>query len=255
MTSSQERSLCFIDHIEQYDMDDWAEEGTLSSKNTEQEDVWDWVSGIGKSVAQGAATGAAAGPWGALIGGLTGAGLGAVQTASQPQKQDKPASPPQGTQPRPPNQVLSPPSIPASPTTAPSGAGQTPSGKISGISPELIQQLLQLLPLITQLLAQQSRATSTGSAGAESEDGQDNGDYVPDDAFLADEGTYSGNGEAAEANEMAEGGRVREDESMWDWIVTAGSSTYTGEWTQESSLEIAPPMEWSVESSHFVWKG
>ncbi len=263
MTSSQERSLSFIDDIEQYDVGDGAEEGILWSKNTEQEDVLDWVSGIGSGAAQGAAMGATAGPWGALIGGLTGAGLGAVQTASQQQRRDGPAAPPQGaqppvtaTQPRPPDQALSPPSPPVSPSPAPSAAGPTTAGKVSGISPQLIQQLLQLLPLLTQVLAQQSRATVTGGAGAESEDGQDNGDYVPDAAFMAGEGPYhSGNGESPGASEVAVGGRAREEESLWDWIVQAGRTPHTAEWTQEGSSETAPTLEWSIDSLHFVWEG
>lgn len=257
MVTSEEPGLWFIEDVERYRMGDWREGQPTS--NTEQEDVWDWVSGIGSGVAQGAATGAAAGPWGAVLGGLAGAGLGAVQTASQ-QRPDKPAPPPQQPQaqvttpqPPPPEQPISPPSAPISPSTAPSAAGRTQAGKVSGISPQLIQQLLQLLPLITQLLAQQSRASAAGGTSAESEDGEGNGDYVPDDAFMAGEGTYqSGNGEAAEANEVAEDGMAREEESLLDWIVEAGSGTHTAEWAQEGSIEVTPAVEWLVESSHFV---
>ncbi|MCI0428838.1 MAG: hypothetical protein L0Z46_12570 [Nitrospiraceae bacterium] len=237
-------------------MGDWREGQPTAS--TEQEDVWDWISKIGSGAAQGAATGAPlGGAWGAGIG----AGLGAIQAASQKQRRDGPALPPQepqpqvpASQPRPPDQSISPPApVPASP--APSAAGQTPAGKDRGISPQLIQQLAQLLPLIGQLLAQQSRASSTGGTSAESEDGQDNGDYVPDDAFMAGENTpQSSNGESSEASEVAERGMAREEESLLDWIVEAGSGTHTAEWSQEGSIEVAPAMEWSVESSHFAWE-
>jgi hypothetical protein len=232
MSDSKQFSGLYVNNIEQYGPGDWAED-SFSTADTEQEDVWDWVKGIGSRAVHGAAAGAAAGPWGAALGGLAGAGLGAVQTASQQQKG----------------------AAPVSPSTAPSAAGQTQAGKVSGISPQLIQQLLQLLPLITQLLAQQSRASSAGGASAESEDGQNNGDYVPDDAFMAGENTYQpSNGESAEANEVAEDGMAREEESLLDWIVEAGSGTHSAEWAREGSIEVVPVMEWLVESSHLVWE-
>ena len=247
MSDSEQFSGLYINNIEQYGPGDWAED-SFSTADTEQEDVWDWVKGIGSGAAQGAATGAAAGPWGALIGGLGGAGLGAIQTASQQQKPGSPAAPPQGpqaqvtaSQPLLPAQSISPPAAPVSPSTAPPSAGQMPVGNVSGVSPQLIQQLLQLLPLLTQLLARPSGANAAGGARAESEASQDNGDYVPDDAFTAGEGTHqSGARATSESHKMAEGGMAREEESVWDWIVEAGNGTHNAEWTQEGSIEVVP---------------
>lgn len=241
MITSEEPGLCFIHDIEQFGMGDWRE--SQSTANTEQEDVWDWLKGIGSGAAQGAATGAAAGPWGAVIGGLAGAGLGAVQTATQQAAQQQGQGGPAASQPPPDQSTNRPPAAPVLPSTAPSSssAGQGPAGKVPGISPDLIQQLTQLLPLIGQLLAQQSRASPTGSTNAEGEDGQYNGDYVSDDAFMAGENAHqASNDESSETGEVAESEMAQEQESLLDWVVEAGSSPHAAEWTQEGSIEVTP---------------
>lgn len=127
----------------------------------QEEDVWDWIKGIGTGAASGALTGSAGGGWGALIGGLLGAGLGAVQTAIQQQGT---------TSPRPSSLATPPPSVPPKPTKP-----QPPS---QSINPQLVTQLTQLMPQLIQLLSQRR----AGEASEEQE-----GDLVPDEAFMTDD--------------------------------------------------------------------
>jgi N-acetyl-anhydromuramyl-L-alanine amidase AmpD len=112
-------------------------ESILTSEQREQENALDWIQGIGTGAATGAASGAPLGPWGALVGGIAGGALGAAQTA-----QRVPSRAPSLSVSLP--RLSSPPSAPGSRPTA-AGA--------SSLSPQILQQLGQLIPLLTELLA------------------------------------------------------------------------------------------------------
>jgi N-acetyl-anhydromuramyl-L-alanine amidase AmpD len=149
----------------------WLQEA-LYGEAAEQENVLDWIKGIGSGAAQGAATGLAAGPWGALIGGLVGAGLGAVQTATQ---QQPAAAPRPAPAPRP----TPPPPAARPPATPPALPPARPQPAAPPIDPQLLQQVAQLLPQLIQLLSRQSPG-----GGREAIEG----DLLPDEAFLSEQG-------------------------------------------------------------------
>jgi N-acetyl-anhydromuramyl-L-alanine amidase AmpD len=126
---------------------------------TDEASALDWIQGILGGAVPGVAQGAAmGGPWGALVGGLVGGGLGAAQTALQA---SRPASQPPVPPPVPP-----PPSplAASAPPPAPASPAPIPASGLAGISPELLQQIAMLLPLLAQLVRPPAPSPNTGPA-------------------------------------------------------------------------------------------
>ena len=201
MHTTHEPARCFLQEVEHYDVG-YSRESVESIEQAEQESAWDWLVSVGGDIVKGVAAGAAAGgPVGAVVGGVAGAGLGTLKNLQQP-KSAKPvtSSPPEPqpqSQPQP--QAVDQPTPgdkPDAPSPTPPTTTPTPTTGTAGISSELIQQLLQLLPLLSQQLQTRKPAPSDGAAKTESEAYEQHA--VEDSAEWVDAG--------------------REQESLLEWI-------------------------------------
>lgn len=219
----------------------WGED---AREATEEENVGKWLANIGQGAATGAATGAVAGPWGALIGGLLGGGLGAVQTAvAQPQPVPRPAAPAPRPAPAPPvaapssaRRAPAPVSRPVASQVRPSihqtirtqpartvTAPASPSTPIAAVTPQLVDQLTALIPVVAALAAQVGQLSQ--AAGEEFEAPEELGALV--DVGLVDDWGESGEdpGEEAGPGATAEAdgeGAITEDratagDDIEDW--------------------------------------
>jgi N-acetyl-anhydromuramyl-L-alanine amidase AmpD len=138
------------------------ESGFESRREIEQESALDWIRGIGSGAATGAVTGAAFGPLGALVGGVAGGALGAVQTGQQQSQRPSARHPSAAARP-------------------------LASGPASDVSPLILQQLAQLVPLLTELLSRRSRPSGASPAPRGEEIGESGDAFYDDGSFLTDE--------------------------------------------------------------------
>jgi hypothetical protein len=192
-------------HVEAERALSWLKEsGSTAYIESIDEGVGSWLSNVGAGAATGALGGLAGGP----LGVLGGAVLGALGAAAGPGQQHPPSISP-STPVSPPTTATTPSTQPAtttpasasSPTPAPAaasssnnptpvagGASNEPKPSSLPVSQQSLQELAQqLLPILKQLLSQQSQPTSAGSTRESFESdnwSHDSGDLVPDEAFL-----------------------------------------------------------------------
>jgi hypothetical protein len=210
MHTTHEPARCFLQEVEHYDVG-YSRESVESIEQAEQESAWDWLVSVGGDIVKGVTAGAVAGgPVVAVLGGVAGAGLGTLKNLQQP-KSDKPVtSPPAEPQPQPQAVVQPTPDDKPSPGPSPNPPTPTapkPSVSTTGISSELIQQLLQLLPLLSQLQTRKAPPTSDGAVKSESE--------------AAEQYTVGDSAEWVDA-----GG---EQESLLEWIHESENVSYAAE--------------------------
>jgi N-acetylmuramoyl-L-alanine amidase len=138
----------------------------------EEASVLQWVQNLGTGAATGAGIGAAGGPWGVAIGAALGAVLGALQTALTPEPSTGPApQEPASVEPavQPPAQPMpvasDQPEPAAQPTIVqpPAASSASPAPQIS---PDLIAQLMKLLPTLMDFLKRPVLAEPAISSGS-----------------------------------------------------------------------------------------
>ncbi len=154
------------------EMVEWLRNSNLAEIGSE-EGVWDYVRNIGQGAISGATTGMVAGPWGALAGAALGAGAGAARTAAQSSRPSPRPAPPvarPAAAPPPPTATFQ----PVAPSVSPAVAAQPPVEPAGGLSPALVQQLINLLPQVIRLAGSAQGVLRSEAAGELDESDWDN---------------------------------------------------------------------------------